>query len=987
MGAPYNLFVILLCYLFILFILAYYAETKEKAGKSLINNPYVFSLSLAVYCTSWTFYGSVGRAATSGMSFLTIYLGPTLMAALWVIVLKKVVRIARANRITTISDFIGSRYGKSLSLATLVSVVAVVGIIPYIGLQIKAIMSSFAIMSGNTGGGAAMGFVITLILGIFSIIFGARRLDSSERHGGLVFAIAFESVVKLVAFVSVGAFVTFGLFDGFDDILRKISHSDYANLIAPNVPDDHFEWTALILLSMAAIMLLPRQFQMAVVENYDERHIEKAAWLFPLYLLLINIFVVPIALGGILREGAGKAADFFVLTVPLHHGSAALSLLAFIGGFSAATGMVIVEALALSTMVMHSLVMPFLISFEELEAQSYGSGVKAVILNIKRVVILGVVFLGYLFAISIGEFYSLVDIGLKSFEAVALFAPAFFLGLYWKGGTKAGAIAGLSAGFLIWCYTLIVPALMKAGYIERSGFLDELVSSHLLNPEALFGITGLGKWGHSFFWSLSLNLLLYFGVSAFTKQTKEEEVQSLVFVESFERVEALSLGKPYTVRDIEHILSQYLGQGEATAAVDEFLARRKKNRSELSARDLLELQTEAEKVLSGVVGSSMAAIVFKDKPVLTVDERGELSESLKHITQSLRLSRQELAGANRELSYLKEFSENIIESAPLGIVTVDASFGVNYWNKEMENFSGIARKEALGRPLRTILPWIPADLFSESNEREITVKTVPQQLVKINISPFKDPSGGFVVIFEDVTLKKQIEEQLLQTSKLASLGKLTAGISHEIGNPLASIFSLVQELRHPQVNAEGDREFTEECMNTIGLHVERIAKIVRSLGDFARISSSEKRLFPLAEIIDRTLSLVKYDRRFKEVSVALDLGDTPPLRVSPDQMQQVFLNLLLNALDAMPHGGRIEVSARKVDSAVEIAVRDTGCGVDESIVDRIFDPFFTTKPFGKGTGLGLSICYGIIRDHNGTIDVRSRRGEGTTFTIRVPTEA
>lgn len=982
MFAPYNLFFIVLSYLLLLFALAYYAEWKERSGRSIVNNPYVYSLSLAVYCTSWTFYGSVGKAATSGLSFLTIYLGPTLMASLWMVVLRKVVRIAKVNRITTLSDFIGSRYGKSLFISSLVTIIAVLGITPYIGLQIKAIVSTFAIISGEATGSEAAGLFVTLILGVFAIIFGARRLDSSERHGGLVFAIAFESLVKLVAFIFVGVFVTYGLFDGVRDIVARIENSEYAVLLflGTGTGTDYPEWLALLFLSMMAIMFLPRQFQMAVVENYDENHIAKAVWLFPLYLFLINLFVVPIAFGGLLLGGSEKTADYFVLTLPWSQGNRYLSLLAFIGGFSAATGMVIVESLALSTMVMNSIIMPALIRFHE------APRFPAAVLNIKRLVILVVVYLGYLFAISIAEFYSLVDIGLKSFEAVSLFAPAFFLGLYWKRGTRKGAAAGLIAGFTIWFYTLIIPALIKAGLVKDVGFLAAIVNSEIFNPSNLFGITGLGKWGNSLFWSFLLNVIFYVGVSVFTRPTKEEEIQSLIFVESYERVKELAHGSSFKVEDIENILTQYIGRAEAREATGRFLSRKNKTAEELTSRDLFELRDEAEKVLSGAIGSSIAAIIFEDKLVLTEKERGELSESLIHITESLRLSRQELAEANRELSFLKAFSENIIESAPVGIATVDSFLLVKYWSREMETVTGIRKDAAINRSILYLLPWITREALLQHEHREMTVQAPSMQFFKIDISPFKDPSGGYVVIIEDITERKKMEEQLLQASKLASVGKLTAGISHEIGNPLASISSLVQELNSLKMSTGDDITFTRDSLKTINNHLDRIARIVRSLGDFARVSTAEKSVSSLPEILDRTLTLVKYDKRFKSIRFTSEIGDVPPMRVNPDQIQQVFMNLMLNALDAMPDGGELHVSMRQDNSHVEVAFRDTGLGIDESVMDRIFDPFFTTKPLGRGTGLGLSICYGIIKEHNGTITVTSDKSAGTVFKIRLPME-
>lgn len=975
------LFVIILAYLSILFLIAYLAEKREKAGKSLVSNPYVYSLSLAVYCTSWTFYGSVGKAATSGLSFLTIYLGPTLMASLWLVLLRKIISVAKENRITTISDFIGARYGNSIFLSALVAVVAVVGITPYLGLQIKAIMSTFTILSGETEGSTAAGWFIVLVLGIFSVMFGARRLDASERHEGLIFAIAFESIVKLLAFLLVGVFVTYGLFSGFDDIFTRIKDSEYGELLflGGGTSVTFQEWASLLFLSMMAIMFLPRQFHVAVVENSDIDHVRKAMWLFPFYLLLINVFVMPVAFGGLLLGGSQSHADNFVLTIPLQQGKFALAIIVFIGGFSAATGMIIVESLALSTMVMNNLVMPAIYRFNEMR------GFPAFILNLKRLIIFFCIFLGYFFAVSVGEFYSLVDMGLKSFEAVTIFAPAIILGLFWKRGSKAGAAAGIITGFAVWFYTLLVPAMLKAGVLERDGFWGGLASSTLFNPQALFGVGGLDKWSHSLFWGLFLNLLMYVGFSIFSRQSAEEEKQALIFVDSY--APPIAAGKStYSVQQIEDVLGQYIGRREAREIVENFITRHGIQRSSLSHRDFIMLRNEAERVLSGALGSAIATIIFEDKLTLTEQERGDISDSIKQMTETLRLSRQELAEANRNLAYLKEFSENIIESAPVGIVTVDSMLRITYWNKGMEMMTGMRKFDAANKIVVDVLPWVHRDMFSTADPLEDTVGTDLQQSFKVNISPLKDPSGGFVVIIEDITEKVKMEEQLLQASKLASIGKLTAGISHEIGNPLASISSLVQELRALRFDVPEDIQFTGEALNIVNAHIDRIARIVRSLGDFARISTHEKPLSNVAEIIDRTLNLVRYDKRFNNIQFRTDVGEVPLLRINPDKIQQVFLNIILNALDAMPGGGELRIGAHRVGGEVVITFGDTGTGIDEGMLDRIFDPFFTSKPLGKGTGLGLSICYGIIREHNGTIEAQSEEGAGTTFVITLPVD-
>lgn len=974
------LFLYLLCYLSLLFIIAYYAEQKEKTGKSIVSNPYVYSLSMAVYCTSWTFYGSVGKAATSGLTFLTIYLGPTLIASLWWVILRKIIGISKKNRITTISDFIGSRYGNSILLSALVAIVAVIGVTPYLGLQLKAIMRTFAILSGETQASMEVGWFITLLLGLFAIIFGARRLDSSERHEGLIFAIAFESIVKLLAFLLLGVFVTYSLFHGFSDIFTRIKDSAYGNLLflGGGTEVSYHEWISMLILSMTAVMFLPRQFHVAVVENSDVSHVSKAMWLFPLYLFLINIFVLPVAFGGLLLGGNQADADNFVLTIPLGEREYILALIVFIGGFSAATGMVIVESLALSTMVMNNLVMPTIFRVTSLKS------LPSIILNIKRAVILACVFLGYFFAISVGEFYSLVDIGLKSFEAITIFVPAIILGLYWKRGNRIGAITGILAGFVIWFYTLIMPALLKSGILHKKGILEHVLNSDILNPHALFGLKGLDQWSHSLFWGLFFNLFFYIGLSLLTRQTREEERQSLLFVESFSP-RVLPPEGAYSAGEIENILGQYIGRREAKDIVEGFISRHGIRENPLSRQSLIGLRQEAEKILSGVLGSALATIILEDKLTLTEKERQELSSTVKHFTDSLRLSRQELADANRNLAYLKDFSENIIESAPAGIVTIDASLRVTYWNREMETLIGVTRADAVNKSILQLLPWFTEEFLAQSNQREMTFQTPSLQSFKINTSPFKDPSGGYVVIIEDVTEKKKMEEQLLQTSKLASIGKLTAGISHEIGNPLASISSLVQELRSLPMNSREDPAFTGEALTTINSHIERIVKIVRSLGDFARISSTERTVSNISDILDRTITLVKYDKRFKDVRLQIDREDVPPLKVNPDRLQQVFLNLIINALDAMPDGGSLHISVKEMDSAVEVVFSDSGTGIEESAIERIFDPFFTTK-HGRGTGLGLSICYGIIKEHGGTIAAKSRKGEGTTFVVRLPLE-
>jgi len=979
--SPWTLLIIILVYLLLLFSVAYFAERKELQGRSLVSNPYIYSLSLAVYCTSWTFYGSVGRAANSGLSFLTTYIGPTLMAALWWVVLRKIVYLSKENRITTIADFISSRYGKSLGLSVLVTFVAIIGITPYLGLQLKAVMTSFSLLSGRPEGSHFAGWFISLLLGVFAVIFGARRLDASERHGGLVFAVAFESAFKLIAFLLVGIFVTYGLFNGFGEIFSRIKAGPFASLmtIGSGSPASFLEWTSLTFLSMMAIMFLPRQFHVAVVENYSVDHIKKAMWLFPLYLFLINIFVLPIAYGGLLLGEAPSAADYFVLSIPMHYNQSLLALVVFIGGFSAATAMIIVESVALSTMVMNSFVMPTLWDLSAIR------NFHAVVLNIKRVVILGCVFLGYIFAVYIGEFYSLVDIGLKSFEAVTIFAPSILLGLYWKGGNKKGAIAGIIAGFSVWIYTLLIPSLMRAGLIETGGLMATIFNSTLLNPTALFGLKGLDRWSHSLFWGLFLNIGFYVGVSIFTRQSDAETQQAIVFVDSFSPLTLAPAQRPATIAEIEDILGQYIGPIEARDSIDGFMKKNGLDRESISREWLLKLRQEAERTLSGALGTSISTLVFEDRMVLTHDEAMRVSDSIQHISRSLRLSRQELAEANRQLAMLKEFSENIIESLPLGVATLDESLNVKYWNSGMEMITGVEKSDALDKSASGLLTCLEPRLFTpEVHEGEITCRRnfEPPIILKGNVSRLTGAQKGYVLVLEDITEKKKIEEELFRATKHASVGKLAAGVAHEIGNPLASISSLVQELQTEDLTS-----FTAASLTTINQQVHRIARIVRNLGDFARLYPRQKVPTNLRDILENTLNLVRYDRNFRKIEIQTDVHDTPPLKIDPDQIQQVFLNLILNARDAMPEGGSLSISVKQSDGHVEMCFADTGQGIDPEVRDKVFDPFFSTKGPTKGTGLGLSICYSIIKDHGGTIEIDSEKDRGTRFIIKMPVEA
>jgi Na+/proline symporter/signal transduction histidine kinase len=680
-------------YLGLLFAIAYYADRRADAGRSVIASPYIYSLSLGVYATAWTFYGSVGRAAADGVGFLPIYIGPTLMIALWWIVMRKIIRISKRNRITSLADFIASRYGKSALLGGLVTIIAVVGILPYISLQLKAVSNSFTIvlqypqiiMPKSVGAMPVLqdtALWVALILAAFTIAFGTRHLDAAEHHEGMVAAIAFESLVKLLAFLAVGAFVTFGIYEGFGDVFARAAQVPKLRLMMTpleGVAGSYASWMWLTILSMMAIMFLPRQFQVAVIENVDEKHLNKAIWLFPLYMIAINVFVLPIALGGVLHFPAGSVdADTFVLTLPMAERRETLVLLVFIGGLSAASGMVIVETIALSTMVCNDLLMPILLRLPWLKL-NLRKDLTGLLLGIRRGAIVIMLLLGYLYFRLAGEAYALVSIGLISFAAVAQFAPAVLGGIFWKGGTRRGALWGLLAGFAVWFYTLLLPAIARSGWLPIGLLEDGPFGIALLNPQQLFGLTRLDNITHAMIWSMIANVGAYVVGSLSGTQSAEEHRQASLFVDVFRQGgqggEARFWRGTALVPDLYDLLARFVGGAAAANTIEEYTRSKGLQDSEQPLQADAEFVHHVETQLAGAIGAAsarvMVASVVKEE-ALTLDEVREIldeasqvvaySHRLEQKSRELEAATAELRVANERLTELDRLKDDFIST-------------------------------------------------------------------------------------------------------------------------------------------------------------------------------------------------------------------------------------------------------------------------------------------------------------------------------------
>lgn len=657
-----NIFLaVCLGYVALLFTVAFVVDRRTRHRPiRWLQSPVIYTLSISVYCTSWTFYGAVGSAARNGLEFITIYLGPTLVFVGWWWLLRKLVRIGRAHKITSIADLLSSRYGKSSSIAVVVTVIALIATTPYIALQLQSVTRSYQIISGDTEG-TATAFWIAAGMALFAILFGTRNLDANERHHGVVAAIALEAIVKLVALIAVGVFATYGVAGGFKNLFANVSEESIRGA------GDIFgaKWATLTFLSATAVICLPRQFQVTVVENIEERHLATASWLFPLYLLGMTIFIMPIALVGQQVMPPGSNPDLYVLTLPLNQNRNELALLAFLGGFSSATSMVIVAAIAVSTMVSNHIVMP--VALKLLAASHAVSGdVRSLLLTSRRVSIAVILALGYLYFRLSGGSDALAAIGLIAFVGVAQFLPSLIGGLFWRGATRAGALTGLLTGFVLWAYTLFLPSFGGEFILSKSVLQDGMWGIETLRPQSLLGLTGMDPIVHAVVWSVGLNALMFLMVSSFTKADALERLQSGLFVDVYRSAGGASSGFAAGAAQSEDLFvlaQRILGSDPARSLFDEIAKTQGTATGLPYASDAMISRLERE--LAGSIGAASAHAMVTGiaggqslgmtELIDIADETQQLIETSRQLadkSEELERAAQQLRNANDRLRAL-----------------------------------------------------------------------------------------------------------------------------------------------------------------------------------------------------------------------------------------------------------------------------------------------------------------------------------------------
>ena len=660
-----GLLLILGLYVSILFYIAYWAE--KRSHSKWTNNPYIYSFSLAVYCTAWTYYGSIGLAANSGLSYLPIYLGPIIVIPTWMIILKRIIRISRVNKISSIADFISLRYGNSRFLGALVTMICIFGIVPYISLQLKSISDTFHIVTNTESNSNIFNDTTTyvcLALAIFASYYGTRYVDASEKKRGIVTAVAIESILKLLFFLIIGIYVTYFVYDGFGDIYNKASILE--NFQKKNSIGDltsGINWFFLCILSMFAIFLLPRQFHTAIIENNKETHIRTAIWLFPLYLLLFNIFVFPIAWGGnILFEGQGLNSDTYSLLIPQFFNNNLITVLVFLGGFSAAISMIIVSSIAMATMLSNNLLIPYGFIGALKNTQQEKNSKR--ILNSRKIGIFLLIILAYvIYKVFILD-YTLVSIGLVSFVVIAQLAPSFFGALFWKRGSKNGAATGIILGFIICCYTLLAPYAIGITKSTSLFIQEGPWGIALLKPFQLFGLDYLNPIPHAVFWSLLFNIMSYAAISVSFKGNYRERNYAEMFVDIDKYITNhenafVWKGTAY-ISDIQKVLQRFLGEDRTKRALTIFNLKYNidKNVTTADARFI----KFAENLLTGHIGTASAKIlissVIKEDKISLPEVLRILEESKENIIINKKLTdtsielkkiSEQLKNANQEL--------------------------------------------------------------------------------------------------------------------------------------------------------------------------------------------------------------------------------------------------------------------------------------------------------------------------------------------------
>ena len=964
--------------------------------------PMVYSLALAVYCSSWTFYGAVGTAVHQGIGFLPIYLGPLLLLIFGWRILERLALVAQSQSTVSIADFIAARYGRSQRLAALVAGIAVIAAVPYLALQFKAVAISLGVLGGKEVA-TAFGdpaLYVAVLMALFAILFGTRQVDATEHRPGMMLAIALESLIKLVALIAVGLF-SYGWLGS-----QGIAVGEATRALIDTAPPVGF--VGQTLLAFAAIVCLPRQFHVTVVECGDVADIRKARWLFGAYLVIVSLMVVPIAAAGVAQFGRNGpvAADSFVLALPLAENRDMLALFAYVGGFSAATGMVIVATVALATMISNDLVMPPLL--RRGWAQRHHGNVASTVLWVRRIAIVALATLAYGYYRFSGTDTALAAYGLLAFAAVGQFAPALFGGLYWRGASRLGAEAGLVVGFGLWAYTLLLPTLTDSGWFDPTWLHEGPFGIGWLRPRELFGLAGWDPLTHGTFWSLLLNVGTLMLVSARWRPTLDDRLRAAPFLDPYTERLAYAPGNwPGKIRvdDLLVLARRILGDRTAQRAFEEQARLQDRPLQPGTQADRTWIQF-TERLLAAAVGAASSRLV------LTSVLKGSGMEVAEVVAV--------LDEAGQELRFNREILSNTLENIDQGVAVVDRDMCLVAWNRRYQKLFGYPDGMLyVGRSVGDLIRYNAwhgelGPLDTDEIEVEIAKRIAYMRAGSPHVSERVRASGqvlelrgqplaggGYVTSYSDVTDYKRVERELREINETLeqrvaertreaesaqeSRSRFLTAVSHDVLQPLNAARLFTSALRE-----SGDPVEQRHLAERIDTSLRAAEELLDGLLDVSRLDAGALRPeivdFDAGELLRQLASQYTPMAEARGISVrvhARSIGVRSDRRL----LRRVLQNFLANALRYTPDG-RIVLAARPRGDAVALQVWDTGPGIPERHMRQIYEEFHRyEQPFdwdGRGLGLGLSICQRISRLLDHALDARSTVGRGSMFSIIAP---
>ena len=961
-------------YLFFLFMVAWITERGWLPAR-LVRHPAVYVFSLGVYASAWAVYGSVGYAYQYGYNFLSYFLGISGVFLLAPILLAPILRLTTTYQLSSLADLFAFRYRSRLAGA-MTTIIMLIGVLPLLALQLKAVAESIQILSGTADPrDLAAGFCLMMV--IFAILFGARHATAREKHEGLVVAIAMESLIKLLAFGAVALLGLYGVFDGPESLGNWLDdHPEMLSRLYYPLQDG--TWHSMIMAFFVSAVVLPHMFYMAFTENLNPRALITASWALPL-MFLVMALCVPVILWAAAASNAPTSPDYYALGIGMVTGGHG-AILGYIAGLAGASGMLIVATLALSGMCLNHLVLPA-------SPLHQGKNLYRNLLWTRRILIAAILALAYLFYRFTGTEHTLVELGVLSFVATLQFVPGLIGALFWPSGNRNGLFAGLVVGFLLWLLLLLLPITYPQWQFQG---LMELLGMRFQ--------TGASQWHHVAIASVTANTLIYAIVSIVTPMSRaEQNAAQACAVDSLRRPYRWEL-EAKSVDDFIDALTQPLGPITATREVEMALRDLRLPRTETRPYALRRLRDQLETNLSGLLGPSVSHQLMDDHLPYLPEEEQSSSEDIQFIESRLEQYRDRLSGLAAELDGLRRFHRQTLLELPMGVISLGADREIIGWNRAMEELTGITAADTIGSRLADLdPPW--GDFLTEfsrddnphqpQQSLEVERKTRWLSLHKSEVlgTGTSEQAGGQVVVIEDITELRHMEAHLAHNERLASIGRLAAGVAHEIGNPVTAIACLAQNL-----DSETDAEEQLESSQQILEQTRRITRIVESLVTFSHsggIKQSQHVPVNIRDTVDEAVSLLLLDPDHRQQPFANQCEPEHWVQGDPQRLLQVFINLLGNAADASADKQPVIIRCEAADEVLDVIVEDQGHGIPDELRDALFEPFVTSKPPGRGTGLGLALVYSIIEEHLGAIRVESPITDqgGTRFIIRLPMHA